>query len=461
MSLRSLLPAQRSPRGQSQATAAAGKSITGGGLISGERSMWDANKERGTLELRHKEILARIDILNQLNTQSMLVAGCAVASLGGESLQVVDDETENVLGAVVGALFAGTTAITLTSSLWVIFISTHLIELSQQSALHGKLAQDITEADHILEERMRDVRMFYIVALASLLASSLFMVWINMSLANSAAVTAVFVLGVMHAGRTRAETRAAFMERTSLDCDLGRSFGDLFGHFVFHTCLMGLPLFGRGAKRGDDASGTRGYEGLVDDGDGDGGDPRAGAAPAGGGDEAMPCGSDGGSTRSVRATRRLSASSVAGPPAPPQYYLKGWLAKVASGSGPLRHVPHDQLGSLASVRAPDCKDRRYVVLSGGQLSWWKHEEEHTLMLEPQTTLAVAEYVAIEAPGQRDAPAIALVPRAVALALQQTPPPIRIELPSGTPKSWYFQASTPAETKLWIEAITGAAEESRS
>ena len=65
------------------------------------------------------------------------------------------------------------------------------------------------------------------------------------------------------------------------------------------------------------------------------------------------------------------------------------------------------------------------------------------------------------PGQRDAAAIALVPRTVALALQQTPPPIRIELPSGAPKSWYFQASTPAETQMWIEAINGAAEETRS
>lgn len=453
MSLRSFLPAQRTRTN----SAAAGKSITGGGLISGERSMWDANKERGTLELRHKEILARVDILNQLNTQSMLVAGCAVASLGGESLQVVDDETETLLGPVLGALFATTTAITLTSSLWVIFTSTHLIELSQQSALHGKLAQDITEADHILEERMRDVRMFYIVALASLLASSLFMVWINMSMANSAAVTVVFVLGVMHAGRTRAQTRASFMERTSLDCDQGRSFGDLFAQFVCHTCLMGLPLLGRAAWRGHDASGASGYEGLVEDGDGEG--PRDGGTPAAGGDEATLHGS-------ARSPRRLSAASMVGPPAPPpQYYLKGWLAKVASGSGPLRHVPHDQLVGLTSVRAPECKDRRYVVLAGGRLSWWKHEEEHTLMLEPQTSLVVADYAALEAPGQREAPAMALVPRTVALALQQTPPPTRIELPSGTPKSWYFQGSTPAETKMWIEAIAAAAkegvEESRS
>ena len=68
------------------------EAITKGGLISGERLMWDANERRGMLELRHKEILARIDILNQMSTQAMLIAGAAVTGLGGESLQVVNEE---------------------------------------------------------------------------------------------------------------------------------------------------------------------------------------------------------------------------------------------------------------------------------------------------------------------------------------------------------------------------------
>ena len=76
----------------------------------------------------------------------------------------------------MGSLFVGGAAATLTSSLWVIFTSTHLVELSQQSALHGTDARDIKQADAILEERMREVRMFYVASLGSLLASSLLMV---------------------------------------------------------------------------------------------------------------------------------------------------------------------------------------------------------------------------------------------------------------------------------------------
>ena len=76
----------------SEAAPFAAEAITKGGLISGERLMWDANERRGMLELRHKEILARIDILNQMSTQAMLIAGAAVTGLGGESLQVVNEE---------------------------------------------------------------------------------------------------------------------------------------------------------------------------------------------------------------------------------------------------------------------------------------------------------------------------------------------------------------------------------
>ncbi len=40
------------------------------------------------------------------------------------------------------------------------------------------------EADHILEDRMRDVRMFYLLSLASLLASALVMAWMSLTSAR-------------------------------------------------------------------------------------------------------------------------------------------------------------------------------------------------------------------------------------------------------------------------------------
>ena len=77
-----------------------------GSAFGAERAMWDATLERGMVELRHKQILARVEVLNSMNTQAMLVAGAAVASMGGESLQTLDDaDTWLVWHRVLGSSF--------------------------------------------------------------------------------------------------------------------------------------------------------------------------------------------------------------------------------------------------------------------------------------------------------------------------------------------------------------------
>lgn len=118
------------------------------GMLEAEQQMWVANQKRDLLELRHRQILARVEWLNQLNTQvpawpiagdpgrvgvsaaprappaasdvrltcylwrpaaqAMLVAGSAVASLGGESLQTIDDADLKKLA--LDTVFVGSTA---------------------------------------------------------------------------------------------------------------------------------------------------------------------------------------------------------------------------------------------------------------------------------------------------------------------------------------------------------------
>ena len=46
--------AQQHTSASSEAAPFAAETITKGGLVSGERLMWDANERRGMLELRHK-----------------------------------------------------------------------------------------------------------------------------------------------------------------------------------------------------------------------------------------------------------------------------------------------------------------------------------------------------------------------------------------------------------------------
>ena len=185
------------------------------GLLDAEKKMWDANLERGTLELRHKQILARIDILNQLNTQAMLVAGCAVANLSGESLQIVEEG--RWAAEVLAVAFVATSALTLGCSLWVIFMSSNLIQLSQQAALQGTRAQDVRGADRILTKRSEEVRGFYMLSLGGILISSLLIVWMNMSPAKGVLVTAIFGALLTHALTTLSATKEEYRADAHLD----------------------------------------------------------------------------------------------------------------------------------------------------------------------------------------------------------------------------------------------------
>ena len=51
------------------------------GVVGGNRDLHRTNSERGMLDLRLQLIRMRSDYLNQINTQSTLLAGCAVAML--------------------------------------------------------------------------------------------------------------------------------------------------------------------------------------------------------------------------------------------------------------------------------------------------------------------------------------------------------------------------------------------
>ena len=42
-------------------------------------------------------------------------------------------------------------------------------------------------------------------------------------------------------------------------------------------------------------------------------------------------------------------------------------------------------------------------------------------------------------------------------MRRRPPPRKLELPSGAPKSWYLQAKTPAETLAWRKDLGLASE----
>ena len=134
--------------------------------------MWDANLERGTLELRQADPGADGDILRRAQRARRCSRGCAVANLSGESLQIVEEG--RWAAEVLAVAFVATSALTrVWRRVWVIFMSSNLIQLSQQAALQGTRAQDVRGADRVLTKRSEEVRGFYMLSLGGILVPSL------------------------------------------------------------------------------------------------------------------------------------------------------------------------------------------------------------------------------------------------------------------------------------------------
>jgi hypothetical protein len=145
------------------------------------------DRAKSHLELEKQRISQLLSMLSDFSTQAALLAGCAIAGVSGESLDSMDDE-EHTMGHAIGAtIFVSSGGMAVATSLWVIFISSHLSSLTRDSAMKPK----IIEARLILEDGVYEVRTMQWFALASLLVSCTSLVWLNATRANSCVFTAL------------------------------------------------------------------------------------------------------------------------------------------------------------------------------------------------------------------------------------------------------------------------------
>jgi ABC-type amino acid transport substrate-binding protein len=132
------------------------------------------------LDLRLQISRLRIEYLNQMNTQSTLLAGCGVAMLNSGELTNLDDKAEwddySILSYAwikfFNYLYSASAAVCLAASCWTIYTAMNLITLSIHSTLNGDSVVAITEADQLIETRMAEVRLVFVIALVSLLTAS-------------------------------------------------------------------------------------------------------------------------------------------------------------------------------------------------------------------------------------------------------------------------------------------------
>ena len=419
--------------------------------------MWDANLERGTLDCGTSRS-RRGSTSNQLNPQAMLVAGCAVANLSGESLQIVEEG--RWAAEVLAVAFVATSALTLGCSLWVIFMSSNLIQLSQQAALQGTRAQDVRGADRILTKRSEEVRGFYMLSLGGILISSLLIVWMNMSPAKGVLVTAIFGALLTHAlttlSATKEEYRAdAHLDVISVTTQLRRA-----------ACLLFC------AERCCPAAG--GYEAFADEPSSPREPAAAAAATAAAAAEAKAARRGGGDGAAAKRGALLKTKSEAGPLRALQlqrgaaggkqrgsFSVGELLAPGRSRSGSAATVverasarngaisPADAAALAAGLSEP--KDRRWFVLESGKLQWWESEEHFALRHPPRGSFDL-RHTAVCQLRDGETRTIALLPDAALAAGADL---------TKVGKSLFLRAKEGAETTDWCRAIERGIREARA
>lgn len=158
-------------------------------VLNAEKNTALVARARAELDLEKQRINQLIAILSDFGTQATLLASCAVAAIGAEALDTIDDEKS--WGSTIGqAFFVFSSGCAVASSIWVIFISTHLVSLTRDAALRPK----IRNGRRILEDGVRDVRSMLWLSLATLLLSTVATVWLQASILNASILTVVMFI---------------------------------------------------------------------------------------------------------------------------------------------------------------------------------------------------------------------------------------------------------------------------
>jgi hypothetical protein len=450
----------------------------------------------------------------------MLVAGAAVASLGGESLETIDDE-RTMWQSALGAAFVGTSATTMAASLWVIVVSSTLITLSQQSVLQGHSSDEVSRVDAILSRKVADVRLFYTASIFMLLVSSLLMVWINQTLLNGLITTLIFGGFVQLAYVTIRGTYDEFGQQTSLQLSEEERQSPLSRLASLLGSLKHVHAY---APLGNQPTHHPSHHPS---------DPRAPPPPPPPPPpSSLPSGaavaSAGQSAPLREPPTTLSSSSVAASPraraltsgassarggaegaahlgAPPSRsstaslslrsveraaVRQGWLRKAPSWRMDSKQHALAVTGSagedtptegLPTIPATPQQDRYFVLRRDGSLSYYRAREEFELELEPRASLALERHElrrVRDAKGelaillcQRTAPTTA-TPAAAAVSgggldASASPPPAASGASGlargfaalfgpADPKAWCIQAKDEAETRSWMADLQVAA-----
>ena len=186
------------------------------GVVDNLRQQIRTQYDKGMLELRLQLVRMRTEYLNNINTQSTLLASCAVAMLSSGEIQAVADMERGLWSWIFNILYVGAASFCLSCSVWVIYTSMNLINISIHSTLYGKDMAALTEADNLIELRMKEVRLMFVLSLGALFVATFSM------LAEEASIVLILVGGscfgaaAWHSSTADAGTVAIYEKYTGL-----------------------------------------------------------------------------------------------------------------------------------------------------------------------------------------------------------------------------------------------------
>ena len=378
------------------------------GIVGNLQEQIRTQYDKGMLELRLQLVRMRTEYLNNINTQSTLLAACSVAMLGSSELQAftevgnrrrpVDeyDRIEMDLWSWIFAVqYVVSGATCLSASVWVIYTAMNLINLSIHSTLYGKSMAELAEADNIIELRMAEVRLAFIISLASLFSATFAMLAEEAPTVLMIIGGACFAAVAWHASTSDAGTVDMYERYTGLkvkDRWQGmESLTELITPFGFanhrgaqrYSALREAAAVGVNALTGGKIANRKGKFGLQAKGGGGGGGTAEDGAPSDAMEFLSPRSVEALKVKSAvaleRAYRRYKArqlirDAAAGADQLPTrgaasglHVCAGWLLKTGSGNGPVDRQ-REALKAASSLSGTSKTSASVVTFSGGSPS---------------------------------------------------------------------------------------------
>lgn len=415
------------------------------GLVESDHQFREAYAQRGIVDLGGRRIDARTSSLESLATQATLLAGFSYAVLSPEAIDVLLGEDNN--NSLVATLTACCSAISFASATWVIYMCMYASIRSQLISLLGVSAAAVTTSLDVLLTTTERAMYYFDVSLLFLGLSACTVVWAHLPFPTALAVNLFFLVFIYDGFVFKRAIDGSF-ERWSSPKRL-RLDGEALS--MPEMLKSSVSVFiGRTAKlwKVQDPASAGNDEGDVRSTDlGNALEPRGRAYQVLEENRHLSKLSSADLPRTTARQEEEGAHMERNSLVPTRLALaeEGWMYKGTSSEGPLG--PNDQ-------RLMTPRDRRFFVLRGCELKWFRSEADAILNYRPRQTVNLTRYCVRREAEAGVANMLSLIPKDIAEPSQSSNSiSSALRMGANGKKSWYFRAFDSDSFERWYGLLS--------